>query len=331
MRPKLKKPTFDALLKALAMFVLFLASILGIAFGSISAVDKASQGAAYDGTVSVKVYFSPYVNKDDEAATRDFDFSQKRDAADTAELTPEQIQTMLAAASTVYADRMSAQGYEQVAVTPNDADPDAKYDLIQTYGSDGSSDAGGYYVNDNVSSWLVNGTMPSLTVTVNRPNPGDRPDASNANDRKLAKYDAKSIREAIFAVARDYGLELQTTDGYSVLSSRDQTDRAVRFAAGSAAATAPSAASDASSLTLDLTTPSTWNTADGQQALTDIEQTIRDAGGTNSDYFTGDGRSSVDAGANALFDPATGTDATTDGNRNLVLWSDKEGALQYAR
>ncbi|WP_033160142.1 MPN396 family protein [Mycoplasmoides alvi] len=303
-----KRLSFDLILKSTIIFVLMILSIIGIVFGSLRIADKVNRGPSYEGTISTTVYFSPYESTNTSSQST-LDFTKPRVSADTQLI--QDIPNMLQGISDVYANRLYAQGFSQVVISSNVADTNAK-------NIDSS------LMNP---SWLVNNSLPSITVTVNKLNP---------EKREELNYTQQVIRETTFDIARSFKLSFETTDGISVFDSaltgqsESTVNQAAKFIQGSATATRPSVSSTDSSLTLELNIPGSNLNVTDDGALTYINKFLNDNGHGSSDYFVGNGQASVEGTATGLFNPgANGT--TVEGNRNLILWSDKDAALAYVR
>ncbi|WP_027123958.1 MPN396 family protein [Mycoplasmoides pirum] len=301
-----KKPSFDTLLKSTIVFVLMVLSIIGIVFGSLRLADSANRGAFYDGTISTTVYFSAYEPADSSQRVKDQDFTKERNTTDT-KLIPN-IQEMLDQISNTYANRLYLQGFNQVVISSNQADANASNLVDQ---------------NLIKKSWLINqNALPSITVTVNKLNP---------QDREELYYTQKILRQTTFEINRSFDLTLESTDGYQIFSSSgiaNQPVQPIRFIPGSASATRPAASSTDSSITLELNIPGVTLNSENNTALNYFDQAIENIN-KESDYISGNGQASVE-GNNSLFNSGA-NGSTAQGNRNLILWSDKEGALAYVR
>ncbi len=295
-----RKLSFDTWLKSLIIFVMMALSVIGIVFGSIRLADTANRGAFYDGTISTTVYFSAYEPTDASGSTKQFDFTKPRSTTATRRI-PD-VNAMLQQISQTYANRLYAQGFNQVVISTSE-----------------STNAQSL-VTDNLvnESWLVNGSLPSITLTVNKLHPDKREDLY---------YTEQVMREITFDINRSYNLSLETTDGFEFFNTSGvsaDSDSVIPFITSSAQATTPPATSTDSSITIELNVESGSLNAENAASAYFENQ----APGT-SDYKVGNGEASVE-GNSRLF-PANANGETTGGNRNLILWSDKQGALSYVR
>lgn len=306
---KNKKISFDISIKSILIVIFMILSVIGIVFGSMHIIKSLNRGASYEGSISTTVYFSPYQTKKDYKSKKqneqNFDFTLKRNESNTEEI--ENIDEMLKNLSNIYASRLYTQGFNQVTIKENSKDTSAE-DLK----------------NKNLihESWFLKDSndnksyLPSLTITVNKLNP----QAAEENDY----YEQQILRKTLFKVARNFDLSFETTDGVQIFTSDDIFLDTVN-------ATRPNALSSDSSLTFELkfkdaTTNDVINSKeDGAKTVIDeiIENETPD-----SDYFIGNGQKSVESGGDQLFNSGT---VGNSGNRNVVLWNDKQSALMYVR
>lgn len=296
-----RKPSIDLLIKSACIFVLMVLSVIGIIFGSIRVLNNSNQGASYQGAVSTTVYFSPYEYKDPKTQEyQELDYTKNRQTRypDAAPMSNESINIMLQKASENYANRLYAQGFNQVNITSSIDDTSASS------------------LTDVDKSWLLPGDgLPSLTITVNK--------ILEKNDENARKYQQQVIRQTLFDVARNYNISLQTTDGYVIFNSNSPS-----FIKDSIKANQPtSQSSNDSTVSFELNLPSgsSINT-DSDGAYKYIDSVVP----ADSDYNTGNGQSSVEKITGGLF-PNGANGNSNQGNGIVVLWNDKAGALAYVR
>lgn len=298
-----RKPSVDLFIKSACIFILMILSVIGIIFGSIRVVNSSNQGASYQGAVSTTVYFSPYESKDPKTQEYQELDPTKPKPADATLMSNEAISAMLKQASEDYANRLYAQGFNQVNITSSIDDPTA-------------SSLADVYMMDKSGSWLSpDGGLPSLTITVNK--------LLNKNDENSRTYEQKVIRQTLFDVARNYNISLQTTDGYVIFSSNGPG-----FIKDSIQANQPtSPTSSDSTVSFELNLPSGSNiNNDSDGAYKYIDSNVP----AGSDYNTGNGQKSVEKTTGGLFTPGANGDSD-QGNGIVVLWNDKAGALAYVR
>lgn len=293
-----RKPSVDLLIKSACIFILMVLSVIGIIFGSIRVVNNSNQGASYQGAVSTTVYFSPYEYKDPTTQEyQELDPTEKK-PADATLMSNDAISAMLKQASEDYANRLYAQGFNQVNITSSIDDTSATS------------------LADVDPSWTKDyAGLPSLTITVNK--------LLEKNDQNTRTYDQKVIRQTLFDIARNYNISLQTTDGHVIFNSNSPS-----FIKDSIKANQPtSQASNDSTVSFELNLPSESNiNNDADGAYKYIDSNVP----AGSDYNSGNGQASVEKITGGLF--KNGANGTSDqGNGIVVLWNDKAGALAYVR
>lgn len=297
-----RKPSVDLLIKSACIFVLMVLSVIGIIFGSIRVVNNSNQGASYQGAVSTTVYFSPYEYKDPKTQEyQELDPTQPKPLGATL-MSNDAISAMLKQASEDYANRLYAQGFNQVNITSS------------THDTSASS------LKDVNPLWLTTKDyvgLPSLTITVNK--------LLEKNDENARTYDQKVIRQTLFDVARNYNISLQTTDGHVIFNSNSPS-----FIKDSIKANQPtSPTSSDSTVSFELNLPSESNiNNDADGAYKYIDSNV--PADAHSDYNNGNGQASVEKITGGLFkNGANGN--SNQGNGIVVLWNDKSGALAYVR
>lgn len=295
-----RKPSVDLLIKSVCIFILMVLSVIGIIFGSVRVVNNSNQGASYQGAVSTTVYFSPYEYKDPKTQEyQELDPTQPIPTGATL-MSNDAISAMLKQASEDYANRLYAQGFNQVNITSS---------IDDTSATNLKSINSSWFPKDGVDGF------PSLTITVNK--------LLEKNDQNTRTYDQKVIRQTLFDVARNYNISLQTTDGNVIFNSNSPS-----FIKDSIKANQPtSQASNDSTVSFELNLPSESNiNNDADGAYKYIDSNVP----AHSDYNSGNGQASVEKITGGLF--KNGANGTSDqGNGIVVLWNDKAGALAYVR
>ncbi|MDC4182133.1 MPN396 family protein [Mycoplasma bradburyae] len=293
------KLSFDYLLKSFIIFILLALSVIGITFGSIEASKITPKGRFYNGDIKTTIFFSPYEKKVSESqnnivsANETFDFSKDRNQ-DNTKLISDQSWIDLA---NDYSQRLHALGFSEINVNFSN-----NIKLPE-----------GTNIN---SSWLnSNQTLPALVVSVNKifdKKPSER-------DRIFNERLKRNIQTTL---DNQYNLTLETTDGYVLLDNDDLIRDSLKVIR-------PSAASANSGITFEVklknNTKFTSNSDDNKQVLEYFNNLIP----KNSDYFESNGQGSVETLRHRLFVSNDTKDVL--GNRNLVLWNDKVGALNYVR
>lgn len=296
-----RKPSVDLLIKSACIFVLMVLSVIGIIFGSIRIVNNSNQGASYQGAVSTTVYFSPYEYKDPK--------TQEYQELDPAKPIPtgatlmsnDAIRTMLKQASENYANRLYAQGFNQVNITSS---------IDDTSATNLQSIDPSWFSKDGVDGF------PSLTITVNK--------LLEKNDQNSRTYNQQVIRQTLFDVARNYNISLQTTDGDVIFNSNSPS-----FIKDSIKANQPiSQTSSDSTVSFELNLPLEWNINNDADGAYKYIDSVVPAG--SSDYNSGNGQKSVENISGGLFENGA-NGASDQGNGIVVLWNDKAGALAYVR
>ncbi|ADC31137.1 conserved hypothetical membrane protein [Mycoplasmoides gallisepticum str. F] len=293
------KVSFDYLLKSFIIFVLMVLSIVGITFGSIKTAELTPKGRFYNGDINTTIYFSPYELKTDEnqnngvQLNQTFDFSQPRNAEQT-ELIPQQAWTNLANS---YSQKLFALGFSEINVAFNDNIP--------------------LPANNQVDrSWLnSNNTLPALVISVNKTL------EKTPNERERI-FDERLKRTIQTTLNNQYNLTLETTDGYVLLDNNEIIKDSIRVIQ-------PSASSTNSGLSFEVKLKNNQKFSSNSDNSNQVLDYFVNLIPKSSDYFTSNGQGSVEDIRNRLFVSNNTTDVL--GNRNLVLWNDKLGALNYVR
>ncbi|WP_027122331.1 MPN396 family protein [[Mycoplasma] imitans] len=293
------KVSFDYLLKSFIIFILLVLSIVGITFGSIQTAKLSPQGRFYNGDINTTIYFSPFEMKTDQnqndtvQRNQTFDFSQPRNVDDT-QLIPQQAFTNLANS---YSQKLFALGFSEINVAFKNNVP------LPT--------------NSHVdSSWLnSNKTLPALVISANKT-------LDKSPNERQRIFDERLKRTIQTTLNNQYNLTLETTDGYVLLDNSEIIKNSIRVIQ-------PSAASANSGVTFEVKLKNNQKFAANSDNSNQVLDYFVNLIPRNSDYFTSNGQGSVEDIKNRLFVSNNTTDVL--GNRNLVLWNDKIGALNYVR
>ncbi|ARI12445.1 hypothetical protein B7R97_02285 [Mycoplasmoides pneumoniae] len=295
-----KRVSFDWLLKIGIILVLAFLGLFGIIFGSYKLLNDSRLGVVFNGSTTTTVYFLNHKSKD---ANKELDPTQKKDGNGSGNNTEmiTDVNGFLNNIEKSYANSLYAQGFSSVNITKNSHDTSAKE----------LSDKG---VFD--SSWLVNDGLPSISVTFEQ-----RREEARTRARKR-QIDAQVKRNALSAIEHNYKLSLETTDGIVLFDSFDK-----EFIRNSLTAVVPQTTNTNSALTFEYKLSK--NVITKESLHNDFLDFIKSKSLTDSDYNTGNGQKSVEGSGKWFKDKANGS--AQNGNKTLVLWKDKEGAVQYVR
>ncbi|AFQ03598.1 MPN396 family protein [Mycoplasmoides genitalium] len=287
-----KRFSLDWILKIGTILGLVCLGLFGVIFGSYKLLNDSRLGAVFNGSTTTTVYFLNHKSTNNTS----LDPQQTKPTNGIENIT--NIDSFLDGVEKSYANSLFIQGFSSVNITKNTNDKTAS-EL------------------DNIDkSWLVNGGLPSVTLTFEQ----NREQAKTRQRKR--QVDAQVRRNAISSVEHNYQLSLETTDGVVLFDSLDNN-----FINASIRAVVPQNTSVNSALTFEYKLNK--NVVTKESLHTDFLDFINSKNLSSSDYNTGNGQASVEGNGKFFKQNANGT--SSSGNKTLVLWKDKQGALNYVR